>query len=130
MKTRLGDCPFQATKKNERRDGSVLQRMSPLVTSSGHSDLRIAATQPHFADHKSPVISQYRLVLSLGMAMRRRSRASSEPAKAQSPKAKTLRLHGIALPLLPARKPRSRGSPANCTRRRNNRPLLSMCSKS
>lgn len=35
------------------RDGSVLRRMSPLVMSSGHSDLRIAATQPHFADHKS-----------------------------------------------------------------------------
>jgi transcriptional regulator with GAF, ATPase, and Fis domain len=38
----------------------------------------------------SDVISHYRVVLSLGWAMRRRSKASSKPAKARSRKAKTL----------------------------------------
>jgi GAF domain-containing protein len=64
----------------------------PLLTQSGHRRRRFAAAQlqpetPFRRSQIPDVISHYRVVLSLGWAMRRRPRASSKSANARSRKA-------------------------------------------
>src|SRR6516162_6816745 len=68
--------------------------MSPLLTQSGHEQLRVGAVQTDLSNPIPPIANpccntslKIGVVLTLGWAMRRRSRASSKPAKARSRKA-------------------------------------------